>query len=117
MAFIIATLRSNLLTKITSLSNIMKKSELLESAKSYLVPIYKEYASVYICNSLRFVPFADISLVMEVTRDIQHILNESHWDNGCSITVQTIEMTPTERYHIRLMFMDFLILMYKDEGN
>lgn len=95
----------------------MKKSEILEEARKYLVPVFVDGFTCFICNAVQFTSeWGNTAEIKEIVERIQSILDASDGAViGCSINAQTIGMYPEERYELRLMFMDFLILMYQDE--
>lgn len=94
----------------------MKKSEILEEAKKYLVPENKDGYTCYICNAVLFVPQAGRKAADEIVSFVQDVLDATPGVlPGYSIYLQTKNMNAEDCYELRLMFMDFLILMYKDE--
>lgn len=94
----------------------MKKSEILEEAKKYLVPVYVNERTCYICNAVQSYYYYSPTEVKEITNFIQDTLDGvPGMPPGLSIKSHTPDMTDEERYELRLMFMDFLILMYQDE--
>ena len=103
--------RSNQLTSKIYLSNIMKKSEIIEEAKKYLVPVYVSGRTCYICNAVQYSYCYSPTEVREITNFIQDTLDDvPGMPPGLSIKAHTPDMTDEERYELRLMFMDFLIL-------